>query len=158
MCNSRVSKQMSMKKARVFGWMSALLFFLVCNVATLQAQTNYKHPQVNAKGEFLDANGIKQGWITKEGIIMNAKGNKVALVDGQGNVVDANGKKMGRVAKNGTYYSADGAVLLTTSTPKGEQCEVSDKEGKVVASVHNNYKTQGACVVHCLSTKMEMKP
>jgi hypothetical protein len=146
-----------MKKNRLLLALPLLMLFLF-TANSLQAQTNYKHAQVNAKGEYLDLNGIKQGWITKEGIILNAQGKKVALIDAQGNVLDTDGKKMGRVEKNGTYYSADGAVLLTTSTPKGAQCEVSDKSGKVVAQVHNNYKTQGACVVHCLTTKMEMKP
>ena len=147
-----------MKTQKLLIVSSFLLLSLFFQSTIAQAQTNYKHPQVNAKGEFLDANGIKQGWITKEGIIMDAKGKKTAFLDANGNLVDAQGKKMGRAAKNGTYYDEKGAVLLTVSEPKGEQCEVADKTGKVVASVHNNYKTQGACVVHCLSTKMEMKP
>jgi hypothetical protein len=89
---------------------------------------------------------------------MNAKGEKVAFVDAQGNLTDAQGKKMGRVAKNGTYSDLKGNVLLTVSTPKGEQCQVLDPKGKVVAQLHNNYKTQGACAVHCLATDMKMKP
>lgn len=133
----------------------AMMLLVVSHVAS--AQTNYKHPQINAKGEFMDAQGIKQGWITKEGIIKNAKGEKVAFIDAQGNLLDANGKKMGRAAKNGNFYDEGGAVVLTMATPKGEQCEVLDKSGKVVASVHNNYKTQGACAVHCLATKMKMQ-
>jgi hypothetical protein len=135
----------------------AIVVILLAVVNVASAQTNYKHPQINAKGEFLDAQGIKQGWITKEGIIKNAKGEKVAFIDAQGNLLDAQGKKMGRAAKNGTFYDEGGAAVLTVATSKGEQCEVSDKSGTVVASVHNNYKTQGACVVHCLATKMKMQ-
>ncbi len=146
-----------MKNPKIF-IVLPFLFLGLFLISSVQAQTNYKHPQINAKGELMDAQGIKQGWITKEGLIMDAKGKKLAFLDANGNLVDAHGKKMGRAAKNGNYYDEKGAVVLTVSEPKGEQCEVADKSGKVVATVHNNYKTQAACVVHCLSHPMEMKP
>ena len=149
---------MSMKRIVFFRSFGLLLWLSVWASPALLAQSNYKQPQVTAKGEFLDTHGIKQGWISAEGIIQNAKGEKVAFLDGQGNLTDATGKKIGRVAKNGAYYDAKGNVLLTVSTPKGEQCQVLDPKGKVVAQLHNNYKMQGACMVHCLASNMKMKP
>lgn len=147
-----------MKNKQPFIALAFLILALFSVSSMAQAQADYKHPQVNAKGEFLDAQGVKQGWITKEGLIMDAKGKKIAFIDAQGNLVDAEGKKMGKAAKNGTYYDEKGTVVLTVSEPKGEQCQVADPMGKVMASVHSNYKMQGACLIHCLAKPMKMKP
>ncbi len=130
--------------------------FLLLGVPIVNAQTNYKHPQINAKGELMDASGNKQGWITKEGIIMDAMGMKVAFVDGQGNLVDAKGKKMGRAGKNGNFSDINGSVLLTVGEPNGEYCDIKDPSGKVVGRVHRNYKQQGSCALQCLAKGMKM--
>ena len=68
-----------MKKINVFVWSIAVLAAFIFGIGTSHAQSNYKHPQVNAKGEYLDANGTKQGWITRENIIMDAKGKKANI-------------------------------------------------------------------------------
>jgi hypothetical protein len=140
-------------KTRLFTQLFTVIVILLSFSAfQLQAQSDYKHPQVNAKGEVMDENGVKLGWVTKEGLINNAEGKKVAFIDAQGNVVDAQGKKLGRVGKNNTYYNAEGTAVFTVSPAKGEQCQVLDPKGKVIASVHESYKNQ-ACAIHCLNKK-----
>lgn len=134
----------------------AIVLILSFCAYQLQAQNDYKHPQINAKGEVLDEQGVKLGWVTKEGIINNNKGKKIAFIDTQGNVTDEKGKKLGRVGKNDTFYNADGTAVFTVSPPKGEQCQLLDPKGKVIASVHEGYKSQ-ACAIHCLYKKMPMK-
>lgn len=145
-----------MKKIRFAHICIALLSVLNFSTLSVQAQNDYKHPQINAKGEVLDEKGVKLGWVTKEGIINNNKGKKIAFIDAQGNVVDEKGKKLGRVGKNDTFYNAEGTAVFTISPPKGEQCQLLDPKGKVLASVHESYKSQ-ACAIHCLYKKMPMK-
>lgn len=141
-----------MTKNYAFAWSFTFgIILLLIGSSQAIAQINYKHPQINAKGEFLDAKGNITGWISKQGIIMDAKGMKVAQVDGEGNLVGADGKKMGRAAKNGNLSDIDGVVLLSVGEPNGDQCEVKDKSGRVIAMVHKNYKAQAGCMVHCLS-------
>ena len=42
----------------------------------------YKHPHLNASGHVLDSAGVKLGWI-KDGVVYNAKGEKVASIEKQ---------------------------------------------------------------------------
>jgi hypothetical protein len=127
--------------------------------APLYAQkdvADYKHPYLNASGQVLDSAGSKLGWITKEGIIHNTKGEKVAFIRGN-EVVDAAGKKLGRIEKNVTYYNSEGAMVFTIEpNSKGERCKIFDPNGKVIAFVHESYKNQ-ACAIHCLYKKMPMQ-
>lgn len=121
----------------------------------LCAQSAYKHPHLNASGHVLDSTGVKLGWITKEGIVYNAKGEKVASIKSN-ELLDPKGKRMGTIDKNGTYYNDKGAVVFTIETDsKGEKCKIFDPQGKVIATVHEGYKNQ-ACAIHCLSKKMPM--
>ena len=147
-----------MKKSLQFFF--ALVVWAVAAVANpIFAQdnsSNYKHPYLNASGHVLDSNGSELGWITKEGIINNAKGEKVGFIQGS-DLLDANGKKLGHFDKNGTYYNNEGAIVFTIdSKSKGEQCKVLDPQGKVIATFHESYKNQ-ACAIHCLYLKMPMK-
>ncbi len=120
-----------------------------------QKSGNYKHPYLNSSGHVLDSAGSELGWITKEGIINNAKGEKIAFIKGS-EVLDADGKKLGRIEKNGTYYNNEGAIVFTIEpNSKGEKCKIFDPKGKVIAFVHESYKNQ-ACAIHCLYKKMSM--
>ena len=121
---------------------------------------NYKAQfpfSIDSVGTIKDADGTTLGTVSKEGIINNNKGHKVAFIDENGNLVDSTGKVMGKAAKNGNYHNAKGELIYTVKPTKGQQCEVYDKSGKVVASVHDNYKLQAGCVSHCMKTGMLMK-
>jgi hypothetical protein len=138
--------------------MKTLLKFLFLTVAafaglTAVAQDNYKHPYLNGSGQVVDSTGTKLGWITKEGAIYNAKGEKVGAIVKQ-DLFDYKGHRLGSIAKDGTFKNNEGAVLFyIDATSKGERCKVFDPQGKVIATVHENYKNQ-ACAVHCLASKM----
>jgi hypothetical protein len=126
-----------------------------CTTLAQANQDNYKHPNLNASGKVSNEKGEELGWISKEGIIFNAKGERIAFIKGT-EVTDANGKKIGKVEKNGAYYNTDGQVVFTIEpNSKGERCKVFDPNGKVIATVHESYKNQ-ACAIHCLTKKMPM--
>ncbi len=119
----------------------------------LIAQDTYKHPHLNASGHVLDSTGTKMGWITKKGVVYNAKGEKVAKIKNQ-ELTDYKGHKLGKIGKDGTFYDPNGAVLFTIEpNSKGEKCKIFDPQGKVIATVHESYKNQ-ACAIHCLYKKM----
>ncbi len=68
-------------------------------------------PRTDYKGNILLADGriMEQeksiGLITKEGIIQDAKGKKLAFLNSDGTLSDASGKSLGRRSKDGqTYY------------------------------------------------------
>ena len=44
---------------------------------------------INKKGEIHDHGGTLLGYISKEYIVRDAKGNKVYFIDREGNVIDA---------------------------------------------------------------------
>ena len=129
---------------------------LIIIITSANAQ-NYKAPKIDAAGK-VTIDGLHVGSINKDGHILDAKGDKVATVDNEGELVDIKtGKKLGKAAKNGTFteYYADGKTEVHTfSEPdKDGYCELKNKSGKVIGVVHENYKQQGACAIHCLSKK-----
>lgn len=127
----------------------AITLFML-NVAN--AQTDYKHPHLNASGHVLDSTGTKLGWI-KDGVIFNAKGEKVGSIE-KHELVDYKGHRLGKVGKEGSFYDANGTLVFTVeSNSKGEKCKIFDPNGKVIATVHESYKNQ-ACAFHCLKIKM----
>lgn len=137
--------------------LSAIIgLFLTLNIA--QAQ-NYKAPKIDASGKITDKDGKHLGTVSKEGAIADAAGTKVAYVDSEGSLVDSKtGKKLGKVEKNGnlvSYFPASSGEGWTTNAPMNGTCLVKDKDGKVVAEVHENYKEFGACAIHCLSHHMD---
>lgn len=141
----------------------ALLFTLLAFPAILFAQSNYKQPMSIAKdGLITDAGGTTIGSVTKDKIVKDHQGHKVAFVDGEGNLVDAHtNKKMGRMGKDGkTYYNANGEIYLTVKD-QGETCEIYDASGKKIGDVHSSYKGM-ACSLHCfengLDASMKKKP
>ena len=132
-----------------------LLFALVFPVLGF-AQSNYKQPMtINKDGKITDAAGITVGSVSKEKIIQDHNGHKIAFVDGEGNLVDAHtNKKMGRMGKDGkTYYDANGEIYLTVKD-KGETCDIFDASGKKIGNVHSSYKGM-ACVLHCFENGLD---
>lgn len=124
---------------------------------------DYKHPYglVGEDGKVLSPNGKHLGWVTKEGVIKDAAGIKIAHVDSEGNLVDAKtGKKLGKAEKNGSFmshYAKTPDEKWTVSPPLSGTCEVKNSKGETVVVVHENYKQYGACAYHCLSMKKEGK-
>lgn len=131
----------------------SVLAIVVCTTFTAFAQVDYKHPHLNESGHVIDSTGTKLGWVTKEGIIYNAKGEKVGAIVNQ-ELFDYKGHRLGTMGKDGKFKNNDGTVVFyIDTTSKGERCNVLDPNGKVIATVHENYKNQ-ACAIHCLTTKM----
>jgi hypothetical protein len=131
--------------------MSVVPFF------TKAQSRNYKQPMtsIDAKGT-IKRNGITVGQITKENVVNDAKGNKIAYVDGQGNLVDAKGNLMGRMGKDGkTYHNVNGDLTFSVKD-NGKTCNVFDASGKKIGNVHSSYKGM-ACVLYCFQNDMDMK-
>ncbi len=129
-----------------------LAFALLFSPAILFGQSaNYKQPMtINASGQIRDDQGISVGAISKDRMIMDAKGKKIAFVDGQGNLVDAKtGKKMGKMGKDGkTYMDANGDLMFTIKDNTDDTCDIFDAKGKKIGNVHDSYKGT-ACALHC---------
>ncbi len=106
---------------------------------------------VDYKGHIM--NGKNQiGSITSEGGFDQA-GKSMTKVDGKGNIVDSNGKIIGTAPKNGTfvYYFKDNEEKYTIEKANHTgMCKVTNVKGETVMLLHNSYKQQGACAVHCL--------
>jgi len=115
------------------------------------------HIIIDAKGKIY-MQGTKIGSISKDSIVKNAKGQKIAFLRGDGMLEDANGKPLGRMGKDGrTYYNPNGQVVLQVKdNTNTKTCDVLDANGKVIGNVHSTYKSI-ACAVHCFSNKMDPK-
>ena len=137
---------------------SFVLLTMTLAINISQAQ-NYKASKIDASGRVTDKYGNYIGGITKEGIITDASGTKVAHMDSEGSLIDEKtGEKMGKADKNGNFISHFGKTPdqgWSVSAPMNGTCLVKDKDGKVIAEVHENYKQFGACAVHCLTNKMD---
>jgi Heavy metal binding domain len=117
---------------------------------------NYKHQMmsINQKGE-IKKGGVIVGQITKDNVINDAKGNKIAYIDGQGNLVDAKGTLMGRMGKDGkTYHNVNGDLTFSVKD-NGKTCNVLDASGKKIGNIHSSYKGM-ACVLYCFQNGMYM--
>ena len=127
-------------------------FALLFSPAFLFGQSaNYKQPMtINAAGQIKDGKGAAVGLITKDQMIQDAKGQKIAFVDGQGNLIDAKtGKKMGKMGKDGkTYMDANGNLMFTIKDNPDQTCDIFDVKGQKIGNVHDSYKGT-ACALHC---------
>jgi len=130
----------------------ALFALLLGAPSLLLAQSaNYKNPvSINANGQIKDGSGATVGTVSKDKMILDAKGQKIAFVDGQGNLVDAKtGKKMGRVGKNNAIYmDANGDLMFTVKDNADNTCDIFDAKGRKIGNVHDSYKGS-ACALHC---------
>lgn len=129
-----------------------ILALLLALPSLLLAQSaNYKNPMtINATGQIKDSSGKAVGTVSKDRMITDAKGQKIAFVDGQGNLVDAKtGKKMGRMGKDGkTYMNANGDLMYTIKDNPDNTCDIFDSKGNKIGNVHDRYKGS-ACALHC---------
>ena len=119
--------------------------------ASLSVLAQKSTPMVDYKGHIM--NGKTQiGTITSEGGFDQA-GKSMTKVDGKGNIVNSEGKVIGNAPKNGTfvYYFKDNEEKHTIGKANHSgMCKVTNAKGETVMLLHNNYKQQGACAVHCL--------
>lgn len=123
------------------------------------AQSDYKHPfSIGKDGKVMDSKGTSVGLVTKDQIIKDHEGHKIAFVDGEGNLVDAKtNKKMGRMGKDGkSYYNAKGELEFTIKDNPDETCDIVDAKGKVIGNVHDSLKGV-ACALHCFQNGMGKK-
>ncbi len=136
-----------MKTIRFIIFAACTLFITGINASA----QNYKDqfPQMDTTGAIKDASGTTFATISKDSIIKNSKGEKIAFIDRSGNLVDVNGKILGKAAKNGEFKSIDGQVEYTVKpTADGAHCEVFDKTGKKVLTVPKNYKEQASTMAY----------
>ncbi len=96
--------------------------------------------------------------MTKDGVITDVMGMKVAQVDANGNLIDAKtGEKLGKTEKNGNFlphFAKTPDEGWSVSAPLNGTCLIKDKDGNIKAEVHENYKAFGACAIHCLTHHM----
>lgn len=125
-----------------------IVLFFITSLSVFAQKTT---PMVDYKGHIL--NGKNQiGSISSVGGFDQA-GKSMTKVDGKGNIVDSDGKVIGTAPKNGTfvYYFKDNQEKYTIGNANHSgMCEVKNAKGETVMLLHNNYKQQGACAVHCL--------
>ncbi|MES2795898.1 MAG: hypothetical protein V4683_08035 [Bacteroidota bacterium] len=130
----------------------ALFFVFSTNVSAQKAI-----PIVDSKGHIL--NGITHiGKLSSAGSF-DAEGKSMTHINSNGNIVDLNGKVLGKAPKNNgfTYYHNGKPEKYTIGKPSHNgMCEVKDSKGKTVMFLHNNYKNQAACAVHCLHENLCM--
>ncbi len=136
----------------------SLAILTVLTIQFAHAQ-NYKAPMIDASGKITNKEGKHIGSLTKDGVISDATGTKVAHVDATGTLIDdKTGKKLGKAEKNGNFlphFAKTNDEGWSTSAPMNGTCLVKDKDGNVKAEVHENYKEFGACAIHCLSHNMD---
>jgi hypothetical protein len=123
------------------------LFF----VASTSILAQKSVPMVDSKGHIMNHNSII-GKMTPEGSF-DPKGKSMTKVNTNGNIVDSNGKVLGKAPKNGTfiYYFNDKEEKYTIGKADHTgMCKVTNDKGETVMLLHNNYKQQAACALHCL--------
>ena len=113
-------------------------------------QDTVKKPRIfiDAKGGIHDHGGTKLGYIDKNNIAWNTKGQKIYFIDRNGNVFDGKGKKLGKANKNGNFYNLEGANVITVRDKDQQMCEILDPKGHKLGTTHKNYKLH-ACAAHC---------
>lgn len=142
--NAMKNKQITILMLAMFVALPSLLF---------AQSANYKQPMsINATGQIKDGSGKAVGTVSKDQMIMDAKGHKIAFVDGQGNLVDAmTGKKMGKMGKDGkTYMNANGDLMFTIKDNPDNTCDIFDAKGNKIGNVYDSYKGS-ACALHCFT-------
>lgn len=150
-----MKKQLFMKpKHPIF----LLLVLLLSTVAAAQQPANdYKGHVLTGKGQ-IQTNGTTVGTVSKEGIIRDAGGKKIAFLQADGTMKDAKGNRLGRMAKNDmAYYNEMGELVFTLKERADQTCDVVDTSGTIIGNVHDSMKGN-ACALHCFETKMGPKP
>lgn len=126
-------------------------FFFIASFGVFAQKTTEMIPKVDYKGH-VHYEKKQIGSITAKGGL-DQTGKPMTMVDNNGNIVDANGKEIGKAPKNGTFVYYNNGVEEKYTIGKAAHtgmCEVKNAKREVVMLLHNNYKQQAACAVHCL--------
>jgi hypothetical protein len=91
---------------------------------------------IDGKGGIYNHDGTQLGYVTKDDIVKNNKGEKLYFIDRSGNVINAKGRKIGMAKKNGAYYNNEGHTVLQLKNPDAEMCEILDPQGHGLGYVH----------------------
>lgn len=108
-------------------------------------------PTVDYKGH-IHYDNKEIGTLSASGSV-NTSGKSMTKVDGSGNYVDMNGKVLGKAPKNGdfTYYFNDKPEKFSIGKASHDGiCKVTNSKGEVILLLHQSYKAQAACAIHCL--------
>lgn len=141
---------------RIHHFLLTVLLLVPAVVLAQQPAKDYKGHILTKQGQ-IQANGITVGTISKEGIIQDAQGKKIAFLKSDGTMVDASGKLLGRMAKDGmSYYNETGGLVFTLKDKPDETCDLIDAKGVVVGNVHDSMKGN-ACALHCFQAQMKTK-
>ena len=128
---------------------TALSMMFACMGALAQ---NYKAQvpiQIDSSGVMKNEAGTIFATISKDSIIKNHKGEKIAFIDRNGNLMDKNGKLLGKTAKNGDFHNAKNEVEYTVQpSMKGNTYDVYDNTGVRVMVVSANYKAQAGSLAY----------
>lgn len=128
------------------------VFFALFFIASLSVLAQKSTPMVDYKGHIMNHNSVI-GKMTPEGSL-DQSGKLVTKIDGNGNIVDSTGKVIGKAPKNGSsfiyYFKGNQEKYTIGKSNHTGMCKVTNAKGETVMLLHNNYKQQGACAVHCL--------
>jgi len=136
---------------KIVNVLTLTVFAIVLSFTGAQAQ-NYKTQfpiKLDSTGAIKDEVGTTFMTISKDSIIKNHKGEKIAFIDRNGNLVDKDGKILGKAAKNGDFHNSAGEVEFTVKPAKsGTDYDVYDKTGKHILTVPANYKAQAGSIAY----------
>jgi hypothetical protein len=136
----------------------SLLSFLILTVCALfsvnafaqkaKDTTKYTFISIDGKGGIHNHTGTKLGYISKDNVVKNNRGQTLYSIAKGGTVVDAKGHKLGFAKNNGDYINNAGETVLQLKNTDEEKCEILDPAGHSWGYVHKNYKLH-ACAAHC---------
>ena len=143
-----------MKKITLF---VTVLLVIVGQILFAQKPIDSKGRVIDSKGNIY-VGGTKLGSVSKDSIVKNAQGKKIAFLKSGGVLVDVKGRTIGKMGKDGqTFYNANGtSVLQLKDNADSETCDILDSNGKVIGNVYQNYKGM-ACTIHCFSNQLDPK-
>ncbi len=128
---------------------SSILLIYTFFTLTIYAQKSTA--MVDSKGHIYYENKII-GKISSAGSL-DPSGKSMTTINRDGNIVDTAGKVIGKAPKNNNfpYYISDTEEKYTIEEPTHNGiCYVKNKKGETVLLLHQNYKAQAACAIHCL--------
>src|SRR5258706_11111524 len=110
---------------------------VVFAIQITRAQTvDYKGHRIDASGKVTNEKGKRIGSVTKEGVISDSSGMKIAYVDGNGSLIDAmTGKNLGKVGKNGNFVPYSSTAGWSASSAENGSCLIKDEKDNVKAVV-----------------------
>ncbi|WP_394993765.1 hypothetical protein [Emticicia sp.] len=129
----------------------SIVVFALFFIASLSVFAQKSTPYVDYKGHIHYEKKLIGSLSSKGGF--DQSGKPVTKVDGSGNIVDMNGKKLGKAPKSNTfvyYFNEKPENYTIGKQSHNGMCEVKNAKGQTVMLLHQNYKAQAACAVHCL--------